>query len=189
MLLTQVFRQTARHRFYAILRYVSSSLYVTDKYPSFVASSDRISLDEKLELGDFISSDTGHRVRAEIENILVVEKWRGYAKPGHANSGTLSFNPKTAKEPTITFNPESVDDEIGRPKVLSYIIKAKVSDIEEQTPINQNNLNQLRQEYVDLGMDRIPGISSFDQSSPNFAKLLDKPAILHQLCCTPICPA
>ena len=137
-------------------------------------------VDAALSLGDFISSDTGHKVRAEIEDIELVEQWQGYAQDGHSTSGTLAFDPKTAINPTITIRPVSVSEDVGHVKTLAYIVKAKISDIEEQDAFEQNNLNQLREEYVTVRhTERVPTINKFDQDSPAFTKLRDRPKDVH----------
>ena len=39
-----------------------------------------IIIEGALGLGDFISTDTNHKVKAEITNIPLVEEWRGFAR-------------------------------------------------------------------------------------------------------------
>ena len=74
-----------------------------------------------LQTGDFISSDNFHTVEAVIDDIPKVEQWQSIAQNGY--SGRLTFNPKTGKEPTITFHVNAVNQDQGRGGPLSFIAR------------------------------------------------------------------
>lgn len=108
----------------------------------------------KLKSGDFISTDTNHYMTATTKVTEVTWEYLPYN-----NSGSLTFTPTNGKKPTLTFSvPE---DTTGRP-VLSFKVTGKNVYTSASDSFKQNNLNQLRQEYVDMDQDITPEASAFD---------------------------
>jgi hypothetical protein len=93
---------------------------------------------------------------------------------GIGGSGTGDPNVGTGEY--FGFNPVPPLAPSGRNEPLSYRIIARLSqyNISDERTITQDNLDELRQEYVDFGIGPPPGCE-FDTDEPAFPKLLDKP--------------
>ena len=147
-----------------------------DEFDPIETPTLSVLLGGKLAIGEFISTDNTHTVEAVIDNVERVEQWSGTDQNG--SSGILDFDPKTAKEPTVVFKVTKASG--GRTKELSWVINAKIGPLTAQSSsFKQDNLHQLRQEYVDMNKDKTPSVNDFDQSAAAYTKLLDKPKDVH----------
>ena len=124
-----------------------------------------------LKSGNFITSDSKHFVTAITEAEEV--NWEATAKNG---AGPLNFKPSNSKTPKVIFSP--VVSTVGTAPI-AYIVKGDTEFAADSDSFKQNNLNQLRQEYVNLNKDTTPKMADFDQVAPYHRKLLDKPGDVH----------
>ena len=128
----------------------------------------------KLANSTFISTDqvkadatTGN---TQIDNNIfwtVVSNPQNIWKDGTVlNSGTVNFN-TSQTGPTTTFTPNppaAPDARLGR---LSYVVSATItnSNIVDTFVLTQDELDELRQEYVDMKKQHIPARTEFVNSS------------------------
>lgn len=126
----------------------------------------RIVLGPYLKKQDFISTDKDRTI--SVETNMEEVTWSAVGKD---KSGDLTFSPLDDKSAIVGFNVPAVKrDKKGkilvRPNVFKYIITAEVIGASDTVTIVQNNLSQLRQEYVDLktvhSQVRVPAVSAFD---------------------------
>lgn len=149
-----------------------------DEWETIDTPTLSVLLGGKLTIGEFISSDVNHTVKAVMDQVERVEQWSAIDQ--NKVSGSLDFNPKTAKEPKIIFKPSDIDEERGRGKPLSWKVQAKLGPLTATSSVfTQDNLHELRQEYEDLDKNTTPSKTKFDQNSPSYSKLLDKPRDVH----------
>lgn len=147
-----------------------------DEFDPIETPTLSVLLGGKLAIGEFISTDQNHTVEAVNDDVERVEQWSSIDQNGH--SGMLDFDPKTAKQPTVIFKVTQARN--GRAEPLSWKVKAKIGPLEaESNSFEQDNLHQLRQEYVDMSKKKVPAVNEFDQNSPAYPKLLDKPLDVH----------
>ena len=122
----------------------------------------KITLDPALKSGDFISTDTQHRVHLETN----APTW-SWAYSGDQTSGTLSFSSQDSKSPSITFNPTKQPS--GRSHPLKYTVMATIALASHSVEFKQDLLSTIRQQYIDNNSHRwnsdpqptVPGRSPF----------------------------
>ena len=116
--------------------------------------------------GNFITSDHDHYMLAETDDINRLE-WR--AEGHNTGSGTILFA-GSGSQTGITFDPLT---ETLRTYLIGYTVTGRIGSVESSATFEQDDVSQLRQEYVDKRQIDTPEFHEFDADVPHDPKLAD----------------
>ncbi len=118
-----------------------------------------------LTPGQFISTDFKTAI-AEPAYLDPVDIEWSVETLSQSGSGAATLTSDTGMSNLIGFNPDAAPD--GRGYALSYRVTAFRLGVSASVDLTQDNISQLRQEYVDMGKNHVPLRSKFDNSTPAY---------------------